>query len=44
VLVLDDAGYSTGVEPIRMEAAINPTTKCEDKHMNTDKYVGLDVL
>lgn len=26
-----------------MEAAINQTTKCEDKHMNTDKYVGLDV-
>lgn len=43
MLVPVDAGYSTGVEPIRMEAAINPTTKCEDKHMNTDKYVGLDV-
>lgn len=26
-----------------MDVALNQTTKCEDKHMNTDKYVGLDV-
>jgi transposase len=31
------------VEPIHQEAAVNQTTKSEDKHMNTDKYVGLDV-
>jgi hypothetical protein len=43
VLVPVDAGCSTGVEPIRREAAVNRTTKSEDKHMKTDKYVGLDV-
>lgn len=26
-----------------MDVAQNPTTKSEDKHMNTNKYVGLDV-
>ena len=26
-----------------MDVAVNPTTKSEDKHMKTDKYVGLDV-
>ena len=26
-----------------MDEAVNQTTKSEDKHMNTDKYVGLDV-
>ena len=26
-----------------MDAAVSPTTKNENKHMNTDKYVGLDV-
>lgn len=43
VLIPVDAGYSTEVQPIHMEAAVNQTTKSEDKHMNTDKYVGLDV-
>src|SRR4030095_12435721 len=26
-----------------MAVAVNQTTKSEDKHMHTDKYVGLDV-
>ena len=43
MLVPVDVGYSTGVEPIHREVAVNQTTKCEDKHMKTDKYVGLDV-
>ena len=41
MLVPVDAGCSTGVQLIRK--AVNETTKSEDKHMNTDKYVGLDV-
>ena len=47
MLVLDDAGYSTGVEPIRLGAAggqvTTETTSNEDKHVKTHKYVGLDV-
>lgn len=43
MLVPVDVGYSAEVEPIHMEVAVNQTTRCEDKHMITDKYVGLDV-
>lgn len=43
MLIPVDAGYSTEAEPIRVDVAVNQTSKSEDQHMSTNKNVGLDV-
>ena len=43
VLVPVDVSYSTEGEPIHMDVALNETTKNEDKHTHTHKYVDLVV-
>jgi len=43
VLVPVHAGYLTGVGPIRMDVELTSDPIPEGKHMNMEKYVGLDV-